>query len=118
MRRVDTGKVDPLDLNILRETSRGRVMWWGSLDPRLSIREVGHRLRVDPTTIWNRLRAWQRTGFLLGYSVVPNPSLLGPNWREGASESRTPERRSVSFGISAWWKERRSQSTKWARGSW
>jgi len=102
MRRVDTGKVDPLDLNILRETSRGRVMWWGSLDPRLSIREVGHRLRVDPTTIWNRLRAWQRTGFLLGYSVVPNPSLFGAKLAGGSvriSDSRAKERFFRDFGL-------------------
>jgi DNA-binding Lrp family transcriptional regulator len=68
--------VDDLDLRILRETSRGRIMWWGSSDPRLSIREIARRLRVDATTVWGRLRRWQREGFLRGYSVVPNPTLF------------------------------------------
>jgi len=94
--------VDPLDLSILRETSRGRVMWWGSLDPRISIREVGRRLRVDATTIWSRLRAWQRQGFLLGYSVVPNPTLFGAKLAGGSvriSDSRAKERFFRDFGL-------------------
>jgi DNA-binding Lrp family transcriptional regulator len=68
--------VDDLDLNLLRESSRGRIMWWGSLDPRISYREIARRLRIDPTTVWNRFRTWRREGFLLGYSVVPNPNLF------------------------------------------
>ncbi|MFZ0891424.1 MAG: Lrp/AsnC family transcriptional regulator [Thermoplasmata archaeon] len=94
--------MDPLDLKILRETSRGRVMWWGSLDPRVSIREVGRRLRTDPTTIWNRLRSWQRDGFLLGYSVVPNPTLFGAGLAGGSvriSDSRAKERFFRDFGL-------------------
>jgi DNA-binding Lrp family transcriptional regulator len=94
--------VDPLDLSILRETSRGRVMWWGSLDPRVSIREVGRRLRVDATTIWSRLRMWQRQGFLLGYSVVPNPTLFGAKLAGGSvriSDSRAKERFFRDFGL-------------------
>jgi DNA-binding Lrp family transcriptional regulator len=94
--------MDPLDLKILRETSRGRVMWWGSLDPRVSIREVGRRLRIDPTTVWNRLHAWQRDGFLLGYSVVPNPTLFGAGLAGGSvriSDSRAKERFFRDFGL-------------------
>jgi DNA-binding Lrp family transcriptional regulator len=94
--------VDPLDLDILRETSRGRVMWWGSLDPRISIREVARRLKVDPSTVWNRLRAWQREGFLLGYSVVPNPILFKAGLAGGSvkiSDSRGKERFFEEFGL-------------------
>ena len=94
--------MDPLDLDILRETSRGRVMWWGSLDPRISIREVARRLKVDPTTVWNRLRAWQREGFLLGYSVVPNPTLFKAGLAGGSvkiSDSRAKERFFKDFGL-------------------
>jgi DNA-binding Lrp family transcriptional regulator len=94
--------MDPLDLKILRETSRGRVMWWGSLDPRVSIREVARRLRVDPTTVWNHLQAWQRDGFLLGYSVVPNPALFGAGLAGGSvriSDSRAKDRFFRDFGL-------------------
>jgi DNA-binding Lrp family transcriptional regulator len=95
-RRSDISpSLDDLDLGILRETSRGRVMWWGSSDPRLSIREVARRLKVDPTTVWSRLRAWQRERFLLGYSVVPNPTLFGARLAGGNArlqDSRAKER--------------------------
>ena len=94
--------MDPLDLKILRETSRGRVMWWGSLDPRVSIREVGRRLRIDPTTVWKRLHRWQIDGFLLGYSVVPNPTLFGARLAGGSvriSDSRAKERFFRDFGL-------------------
>jgi DNA-binding Lrp family transcriptional regulator len=94
--------MDLLDLKILRETSRGRVMWWGSLDPRVSIREVGRRLQIDPTTVWNRLHSWQRDGFLLGYSVVPNPTLFGAGLAGGSvrlSDSRAKERFFRDFGL-------------------
>jgi DNA-binding Lrp family transcriptional regulator len=67
-------------------------MWWGTTDPRLSVREVARRLRVDPNTISNRLRKWQSTGFLLGYSVVPNPTLLGARLAGGSV--RIPSARS------------------------
>lgn len=76
--------MDELDLAILRETSRGRVMWWGSSDPRLSLRDVARRLGVDPSTVWSRLRAWQRCGFLVGFSVVPNPRLFSAHLAGGA----------------------------------
>jgi DNA-binding Lrp family transcriptional regulator len=94
--------MDLLDLKILREMSRGRVMWWGSLDPRVSIREVGRRLRINPTTIWNRLHSWQREGFLLGYSVVPNPTLFGAGLAGGSvriSDSRAKARFFRDFGL-------------------
>jgi len=77
-------------------------MWWGSLDPRISIREIGRRLQVDPTTIWSHLRAWQRSGFLLGYSVVPNPKLFGGGLAGGSvrlSDSRAKERFFDEFGL-------------------
>jgi DNA-binding Lrp family transcriptional regulator len=94
--------VDELDLRILREMSRGRIMWWGSSDPRLSIREIARRLRVDSTTVWGRLRAWQREGFLLGYSVVPNPTLFHARLAGGSvriDDPRSKERFFRDFGL-------------------
>jgi DNA-binding Lrp family transcriptional regulator len=91
------GPMDSLDLRILREMSRGRIMWWGSSDPRLSIREIARRLRVDPTTIWSRMKAWQRAGFLLGYSVVPNPSLFGARLAGGSVRIEDPRAKEAFF---------------------
>ncbi|HLB69283.1 MAG TPA: AsnC family transcriptional regulator [Thermoplasmata archaeon] len=52
--------MDELDLAILREVSRHRVLWWGSLDPRLSAGDIADRLGLDRTTVWSRLRSWER----------------------------------------------------------
>jgi DNA-binding Lrp family transcriptional regulator len=82
--------------------SRGRIMWWGSSDPRLSIREIARRLRVDPTTVWSRWRRWQREGFLLGYSVVPNPTLFRARLAGGSvriDDPRSKERFFRDFGL-------------------
>lgn len=62
---------------ILRAISRERVLWWGSLDPRLCAEDVARLLRVDPGTIRARLRRWEKEGFLLGFEVVPNVRLFG-----------------------------------------
>jgi DNA-binding Lrp family transcriptional regulator len=82
--------VDALDLAILQEMSRGRIMWWGTSDPRISVRGIARRLHVDPSTIWARFRAWERCGFLLGYSVVPNPRLLGARLAGGGMRVDDP----------------------------
>ena len=66
-------------------------MWWGSSDPRLSMREVARRLHVDVTTISKRLQRWQRVGFLLGYAAVPNPFLF--NARLAGGGIRVPDPR-------------------------
>ena len=89
--------MDDLDLSLLRETSRGRIMWWGSSDPRLSYREIAQRLRVDPTTVWNRFRTWRREGFLLGYSVVPNPTLFGIGLAAGSVRIDNPKAKEGFF---------------------
>jgi DNA-binding Lrp family transcriptional regulator len=72
-------------------------MWWGSSDPRLSIREMARRLHIDPTTAWNRLKAWRREGFLLGYSVVPNPGLFGARLAGGAVRIDDPRSKPAFF---------------------
>lgn len=91
-------------------------MWWGSLDPRISTREVARRLRLDPTTVWSRLRSWQRNGFLLGYSVVPNPTLFGAGLAGGSvriADSRAKERFFRDLLSS---KEPRLRLIKWVLG--
>jgi DNA-binding Lrp family transcriptional regulator len=80
----DGAPVDRFDMVLLREVSRERIMWWGSADPRLSLREIARRLGVHVGAVSAHLRAWQRCGFLRGYAAVPNPSLLGAHLAGGA----------------------------------
>jgi len=69
--------MDRLDVGILRELSRDQIVWFGSLDPRLSAAEIARRLRVDRSTVSSRLHAWERSGFLVGHEIVPSPLLFG-----------------------------------------
>ena len=69
--------MDRLDLGILREMSRDQIVWFGSLDPRLSAAEIARRLHTDRSTVSSRLHAWEREGFLVGHETVPSPLLLG-----------------------------------------
>lgn len=52
-------------------------MWWGSTDPRLSAGAVARKLRIPPSTVRDRLRAWQKVGFLPATEVLPSPGLFG-----------------------------------------
>src|SRR5687768_2459288 len=76
--------VDRLDVRILREIMRDRVVVWGSNDPRLSAETLARRVRADPTTVRDRLRAWQRSGFLQGFTVLPNMGIFGAGLASGA----------------------------------
>lgn len=69
--------MDETDLAILRELMHGRVFFWATLDPRVSAEAVAKRLKLSPTTVRARLRAWRASGFFAGTQVVPHPALLG-----------------------------------------
>jgi DNA-binding Lrp family transcriptional regulator len=69
--------MDALDFEILREMGRNRVFLAGGAEPRLNAASIAERLGVDPTTVRDRLRAWEEDGFLLGYEVLPAPELFG-----------------------------------------
>lgn len=69
--------MDALDASILREMLGERVLFWGTLDPRLKAEAIARRLRVAPTTVRARVRAWRERGFLLRHEVVPHPGHLG-----------------------------------------
>jgi DNA-binding Lrp family transcriptional regulator len=69
--------LDELDVAILREMARDKVMYWGGLDPRLSAQEIARRLGSDPSTVRGRVRAWHASGFLTGSAIWPNVRLLG-----------------------------------------
>lgn len=69
--------MDATDLAIYRELTRGRVFFWASLDARVSAEDIARRLRIGPTTVRARLKAWRERGFLRGTEVLPHPQLLG-----------------------------------------
>ena len=53
---------------------------WGSTDiwnTKKSYIEIAARLGVDEETVRNRVKHLRDVGFLLGYRLVPNPTLLG-----------------------------------------
>jgi DNA-binding Lrp family transcriptional regulator len=70
-------EMDQLDEAIFRTLVAGRHPLLGGVDPRLSAMELGRKIGVDRTTVWSRLRRWQRTGFYEGFEVIPNPHLFG-----------------------------------------
>lgn len=68
--------MDRLDFRILGAIF-GQGTWrFVDWDPRISTREIAKRVGLAPSTVWERLREWERSGFLQGYGVLPNPRLL------------------------------------------
>ncbi len=76
-------RVDDLDVRLLRAILEDG-MPWGSRDPRLCANALARGLRVERTTVRDRLRRWQRKGFLQGYATMPTPALVGASLHGGA----------------------------------
>jgi DNA-binding Lrp family transcriptional regulator len=74
--------VENVEFAILRESLRGGVMGWSGFDPRRSADEIARSLDLSPNTVRRHLAGWRRTGFLVGFYVMPNPATLGmkSNW--------------------------------------
>jgi DNA-binding Lrp family transcriptional regulator len=66
----------PLDFTILCERYRDAPGGLG-FDPRKSPERIARALRVSPATVRRRLGEWRKSGFFLGYEVLPHPELLG-----------------------------------------
>ena len=67
---------------------------WGSPDvwnSKKSYTKIAERLRVDEETVRNRIRHLRESGFLLGYRLLPNPSLLGRSFGSIRIEFRDRE---------------------------
>ncbi|MGC2288373.1 MAG: winged helix-turn-helix transcriptional regulator [Thermoplasmata archaeon] len=75
---------EPLDLDILREMYRDGSPNLAGVDPRLNATRIAERLRVGRARVAGRLKAWDRSGFLVRYDVWLSPALFG--W-QGASLS-------------------------------
>jgi len=70
-------KVDSLDVRVCRELFRDRTGPVLQSDFRKSFRSMARRLRVDEVTVRNRIKRFQRSGFLKGWRLIVNPGLLG-----------------------------------------
>ena len=66
----------PLDFAILCERYRDAPGGVG-FDPRKSPERIARALRVSPATVRRRLGEWRKSGFFLGYEVLPHPEPLG-----------------------------------------
>jgi DNA-binding Lrp family transcriptional regulator len=53
---------------------------WG-LFPHPSVNAIAKRLGITRGTVWRRLIEWQKIGFLKGFEIIPNPTLLGVGLR-------------------------------------
>jgi DNA-binding Lrp family transcriptional regulator len=53
---------------------------WG-MYPHPRIGPIAEALDVSRVTVWRRLKAMQRSGFLEGYELVPHPGLFGVGFR-------------------------------------
>ncbi|MGA8542238.1 MAG: winged helix-turn-helix transcriptional regulator [Thermoplasmata archaeon] len=68
---------ETLDLDILREMSRGGAPNLAGIDPRLNATRIARRLRIGRPRVAARLKAWKESGFLTRYDVWLNPALFG-----------------------------------------
>lgn len=69
--------MDSLDVRIYREFFHGRTGPPLESDIRRSYRSAAKKLRIDEVTIRNRIKRLQLSGFLKGWRLVVNPTLLG-----------------------------------------
>lgn len=69
--------MDEIDLAILKELTSDHALLFAGLNPRLSPERIARALVMDPSSIRARIRQWKERGFLLGFHVLPNPTVLG-----------------------------------------
>ena len=65
---------DNQDIRIIRALASPHSFQW---DVRISFANVAKRLALDEETVRNRLRRMNEVGFLQGWQLVLNPSMLG-----------------------------------------
>lgn len=66
-----------LDWDLYRALYRtGDDPFW-SCWPHPDLGELAATLGTTRTTVWRRLKEWRNIGFIGGYEVIPNPSLMG-----------------------------------------
>ncbi len=66
-----------LDIQILNQIYPSGKVTIAGVDPRVSVSRMARLFRTSRARVAARLRAWERSGMLVGYDVWPNPGLLG-----------------------------------------
>jgi len=49
---------------------------WGMF-PHPAVKEIAQSLGIARATVWRRFQEWEKSGFVVGYELFPNPALLG-----------------------------------------
>ncbi|MCI4365048.1 MAG: hypothetical protein L3K10_03165 [Thermoplasmata archaeon] len=73
--------MDALDLALVRGLYSDRI-WvpWG-IDPRITVGQVGRQVGLGRTSVWSRIRHWEKSGFFRPYEIRPNYRLFGVGLR-------------------------------------
>jgi DNA-binding Lrp family transcriptional regulator len=74
---IRLGKLDSLDIRIIREMLESRATSPADSNARKSLSSIARKLKVDENTVKNRIERLRRSGFLRGWWVGINPSLVG-----------------------------------------
>ena len=76
---MTSGKLDRLDIHLIREILQGRATLPLDPDFRKSFRAIAKRMSVDGDTVRSRVRRLEEIGFTESCRIHPNPHLLGIN---------------------------------------
>ena len=87
--------MDRVDVKIFRSLFQGELAGPLSMDPRTSFKAIARSLDIDELTVRNRLRRLQRMGFLKGWRLFVNPTLLGVELVQALIEFRSPRRQLI-----------------------
>jgi DNA-binding Lrp family transcriptional regulator len=70
-------RLDSVDTRLLRQLLQNRGLY--ALDPdfRKSFQDIAKVLGVDSDTVRNRVKRLENIGFIQGWNVLLNPSILG-----------------------------------------
>ncbi len=71
------GRLDLLDIRLLREILQGRTAFPLSPDFRKSFRMIARTIGIDEETVRRRVKRLEQIGFVTGWDVILNPSVLG-----------------------------------------
>ena len=69
--------MDLLDIKIFRELAQDKEAYSLQFDIRKSLSSISKNLGIDEDTVRNRIEKFKQTGFLRGWTVLVNPSLMG-----------------------------------------
>jgi DNA-binding Lrp family transcriptional regulator len=69
--------LDRLDVQILRQLYQGEPLYPFRPELRIPFKNLARKFNVSEGTVRNRVGKMRSSGILRGFSVLPNPTLLG-----------------------------------------